>query len=192
MGLFSRSVQPRGREKTGRGNIGSRRVGSPTRRGAAGPLLFRAPTVNDSEKLGSLMIERTVLGKRLDALRAEASKRADAFLQAGRLLRAAPERVHFDGDPALDAEFAGEPGIDGAAFDVHSLQTVLADLRSGIARENEVREELAELGFDPEQLENERLERLSRALHHPAVYGPEGGKARARIGFTNTRKNSKG
>ena len=48
-----------------------------------------------------------------------------------------------------------------------AIDSLLADLRVAIVEKNQCAKRLAELGINPAQMEDERNQRASRALHHP-------------------------
>lgn len=115
-------------------------------------------------QIGALVLEQSVLEKRIGKLRDEISERAKIFARIGRRLVLQPERLVFEGQ-TVDEQFAGEPVIDRKAMDVDSL---IAELRAAIARKSACTAELAELGIDLEESEREQNLRASRALFHPA------------------------
>lgn len=139
--------------------------------------------------IGSLILEQSSLEKQISALRDELSERARIFARIGRLLIFRPECLAFDGQ-IVDEKFAGESAIERAAMQVDSM---LADLRSAIARQDECTAELAELGIDLEENERQQNLRASRALHHPANAGYEGkhdGAVPTAVGFGKPQKPS--
>ena len=146
-------------------------------------------TTKDTLRIGSLVVEHDDLAKEIGSLRAEASRRALTFERIGRLLVVAPERVAF-GRQLLDSDFAGESPIERGSMDVDSL---LEDLRSKILRKKKVLQQLAELGIDLEQSENEMLRRKSRELRHPATVssGAASDRENGRIGFVNRPRQNK-
>jgi hypothetical protein len=140
-------------------------------------------TMGDPEKellVGKLVLEHGALEKQIGALRDEASERARTFARIGRLLVFQPERVVFEGQ-SVGEQFAGELVIDRKAMEVDSL---IAELRATILRKKQVRDQLAEIGLDPEQSEDERNARASRALRHPAAVSDDNEDRKAkRLGF---------
>jgi hypothetical protein len=143
--------------------------------------------------IGKLMLEQSALEKQIAKLRDQLSLRARTFAQIGKILLFHPERLVFEGQ-TVDAPFAaeGESPVDRTALEVDSL---IADLRTAIARKNSCAVELAEFGIDPEQTALEQNQRDSRALFHLANvrYGPETetkGTKRDNLGFTRPRKKA--
>jgi hypothetical protein len=148
-----------------------------------------SPKPETQMQIGKLVLEQSDLEKQIGKLRDEVSQRATIFARVGRLLVFQPERLVFEGQ-TVDEQFAGEPVIDRKAMDVDSL---IAELRAAIIRKEACTVELAEMGIDPEEAENEKHQRDSRALFHPANvrYEPEDkGTKRSNIGFTRPRKKT--
>lgn len=142
-------------------------------------------------RIGKLMLEQSVLEKQISALRDELSRRAAIFARIGRLLIFQPERLVFEGQSAVDEQFAGEAAIDRKAMD---LDPVIAELRAAIVRKKASTVELAEIGIDLEEAERAENLRKSRALFHPRS-GPEdiGAKPDSRrdVGFTKPGRKSR-
>src|ERR1700723_2418976 len=143
-------------------------------------------------QIGKLMLEQSVLEKQISALRDELSRRAAIFARIGRLLLFQPERLVFEGQSAVDEQFAGEAAVDRKAMD---LDPVIAELRAAIVRKKASTVELAEIGIDLERAEREENLRNSRALLHPANvrYGSEeiGAKRDRDLGFTRPGRKSR-
>jgi len=73
------------------------------------------------------------------------------------------------------------------------VDPVIAELRAAIVRKKQVSDQLAEMGLDPEEAEQERNLRASRAIFHPANDGDgarRGPNNGAGIGFSRARKKS--
>lgn len=127
--------------------------------------------------IGKLIVEQGVLEKRIGRVCDELAKRAAVFAAVANLLITKPEHLVFKGQ-AVAEEFAGESAVDRDAMAVDLL---LADLRDAIAKKNECAKSLAELGIDSRETEEERNQRLSRALRPPAkALDP---KSRGKSGF---------
>lgn len=126
--------------------------------------LSEAERKADLQLIGELIVQQGSLEKRIGRLCDELAKRAAVFAAVANLLITKPECVVFKGQ-AVAEEFAGESAVDPDAIAVDSL---LADLRDAITKKTECAKRLSELGIDPAETENERNDRLSRALRHPA------------------------
>jgi len=126
--------------------------------------LSQADGNSDLLSIGKLVVEQGSLEKRIGRLCDELAKRAAVFAAVANLLITKPECLWFKGQ-AVAEEFAGESAVDPDAIAVDSL---LADLRDAITKKTECAKRLSELGIDPTEMENERNDRLSRALRHPA------------------------
>jgi hypothetical protein len=114
--------------------------------------------------IGKLIVEQGSLEKQIGRICDELALRASVYAKVANLLIVKPERLVFKGETVAE-EFAGEHAIDRDAMAIDSL---LADLRVAIAEKNECAKRLAELGVNPVQMEDDRNQRASRALHHPA------------------------
>jgi hypothetical protein len=126
--------------------------------------LSQAEGNSDLLLIGKLIVEQGLLEKRIGRVCDELARRASVYAKVANLLIAKPERLVFKGETVAE-EFTGEHAIDRDAMAIDSL---LADLRVAIVEKNECAKRLAELGIDPGQMEDERNQRASRALHHPA------------------------
>jgi hypothetical protein len=129
--------------------------------------------------IGKHIVEQASLEKRIGDIADELAKRAGVFAKVANLLVTKPEYLVFKGQAVAD-EFAGEPPIDREAMAIDSL---LADLRAAMRERNECAKRLAELGVDPGQMEDERNQRASRALRHPAKALAADPKRRGSFGF---------
>jgi hypothetical protein len=151
------------------------------------------PERETQQKIGKLILEQSVLEKKISKLRDQISQRAAIFARVGRLLLLQPERLVFEGQ-TVDEQFAGEVAIDRKAMDVDSL---IAELRAAIVRKKVSAVELAEMGIDLDEAEREQNLRNSRALFHPANvrYGLEASglkrdDKRDDLGFTRPRRKN--
>ena len=141
--------------------------------------LSQAEGNSDLLLIGKLIVEQGELEKRIGGLCDELAKRAGVFAKVANLLIAKPENLVFKGQ-AVTEEFAGEPEIDRDAMAVDSL---LTDLRAAIVGKSECAKRLAALGIDPAQMDDERNQRASRALHHPAKALASDPKPKGNFGF---------
>jgi hypothetical protein len=126
--------------------------------------LSQAEGNSDLLLIGKLIVEQGFLEKRISRICDELARRARVYAKVANLLIVKPERLVFKGETVAE-EFDGEHAIDRDAIAIDSL---LADLRAAIVEKNECAKRLAELGIDPAQMEDEKNERASRALRHPA------------------------
>lgn len=126
--------------------------------------LSQAEGNSDLLLIGKLIVEQGSLEKRIGGLCDELVRRASVFAKVANLLIVKPECLVFKGE-AVAEEFAGEHAIDRDAMAIDSL---LADLRAAIIEKSECAKRLAALGIDPAQMEDDRNQRASRALHRPA------------------------
>ena len=134
--------------------------------------------------VGRLVLEEIALEKRIGALRIEAARRATTFQRTSGLLIADPERIVLEGQD-VEAQFAGQPQIDGKELDVSLLTSLLDELRAAIVRKRELLERLIEMGVDLEESERQELLKKSRALLAVKEPGSDGEKP---IGFSGARR----
>jgi hypothetical protein len=119
--------------------------------------------MTDAQKIGELILEQASIEKRIGALRKAAFDQARTLSQLERLLTSAPEKIVLVGQ-IVGEEFAGEPEIDRNAIAVDGLPD---QIRRAILDKKRVRAELAALGVDLDQQEQDELDRKSRELHRP-------------------------
>ncbi len=141
--------------------------------------LSQAEGNSDLLLIGKLTIQQGSVEKRIGALCDELARRASVFAKVANLLIVKPECLVFKGKVVAE-EFAGEPEIDRDAMVIDSI---LADLRAAIVEKSECAKRLAELGVDPGQMEDEKNQRASRALRHPAKALAADSKLRGSFGF---------
>jgi hypothetical protein len=142
-----------------------------------------APIV-DALAIGNFMLEHNAAEKRIGELRDEAIKRAETYSRIASLLAREPERLIFEGQ-FVDSQFEGEPRVDRNLTDV---DTLVQELRAAIMQKKRLRDQLAEMGVDPEESERQELLRRSRALR----FGTTSLAAQEKsIGFTTPSKSRK-
>jgi hypothetical protein len=98
----------------------------------------------------NLLLERVELKRDIAQLKADLTKRADAFVKLGNLLRASPQNINMD-EQEMPAEHAARTQkFSSEDFDSRRIAELVGELRTKGDRLVVVEQEIRGMGYSPE------------------------------------------
>src|SRR3954463_9350314 len=107
---------------------------------------------NDEQRIlaAHLLLERVELKRDIAHLKVDLTKRADAFVKLGNLLRSSPQVVSIDDQEIPTEQAARAQKFSAEDFDAKRIAALVAELRTKGDRLNAVEQEIRGMGYSPE------------------------------------------
>jgi hypothetical protein len=98
----------------------------------------------------NLLLERVELKRDIAHLKADLTKRADAFIKLGNLLRSSPQVVSMDDQEMSPDQSARAQKFSSDDFDSRRIAAIVGELRTKGDRLIAVEQEIRNMGYSPE------------------------------------------
>src|SRR4051794_30574864 len=107
---------------------------------------------NDEQRIlaANLLLERVELKRDIAQLKADLTKRADAFVKLGNLMRSSAQVINMDEQEMPADQAARAQKFASADFDAKQIATLVGELRTKADRLVIVEAEIRGMGYAPE------------------------------------------
>ena len=107
-------------------------------------------TADQRTVAANLLLERVELKRDIAQLKADLTKRADAFVKLGNLLRSSPQVVNMDEQEMPADQAARSQKFSSEDFDSKRIAAIVGELRAKGDRLIAVEQEIRGMGYSPE------------------------------------------